>query len=139
MARRYARETGLSNSTGYALGAAKAEEVLTWCAELRIPMVTLWWLSTENFSRHPDEVGAVLDVIESKMGEWLSTGWIKQMGIRIRPIGKLELLPAAAWQALHKAEAATQQYTQMLLNVGVGYGRATGNRRRCQWVPARVL
>ena len=27
--RRYAREAGLSNSNGYALGAAKAEEVLT--------------------------------------------------------------------------------------------------------------
>ena len=74
--RRYAREAGLSNSTGYALGTAKAEEVLTWCAELRIPMLTLWWLSTENFGRHPDEVEAVLDVIESKIGEWVSTGWM---------------------------------------------------------------
>ena len=120
--RRYAREAGLSNSTGYALGAAKAEEVLTWCAELRIPMVTLWWLSTENFSRHPDEVEAVLDVIESKMGEWVSTGWMEQLGIRIRPIGKLELLPVFALQALQKAEAATRQHTRMLLNVGVGYG-----------------
>jgi short-chain Z-isoprenyl diphosphate synthase len=63
------REAGLSNSTGYALGAVKAEEVLTWCAELRLPMVTLWWLSTEKFSRQPDEVGAVLNVIESEMGE----------------------------------------------------------------------
>jgi short-chain Z-isoprenyl diphosphate synthase len=119
--RRYAREAGLSNSTGYALGAAKAEEVLTWCAEFRIPMVTLWWLSTENFSRHPDEVGPVLDVIESKMGEWVSTGWMEKLGIRIRAIGKLELLPVSALQALQKAEAATRRNTRMLLNVGVGY------------------
>ena len=87
--RRYAREAGLSNSTGYALGAAKAEEVLAWCAELKIPMVTLWWLSTENLSRHPDEIGAVLDVIESKMGEWLSRGYTERLGIRVRPIGRL--------------------------------------------------
>src|SRR2546425_734986 len=50
------------------------EEVLTWCAELRIPMVTLWWLSTENLGRHPEEVNAVLEVIEEKMTEWVQGG-----------------------------------------------------------------
>jgi short-chain Z-isoprenyl diphosphate synthase len=120
--RRYAREAGLSNSTGYALGAAKAEEVLTWCAALKIPMVTLWWLSTENFRRSPDEVGAVLDVIETKMDEWLSRGFAERSGIRIRPIGKLDLLPASALQALRHAEAATRDHDCLLLNVGVGYG-----------------
>ena len=38
--RRYARDAGLSNLKGYRLGATKAEEVLTWCAQLKIPMVT---------------------------------------------------------------------------------------------------
>ena len=120
--RRYAREAGLSISTGYALGAAKTEEFLTWCAELRIPLVTLWWLSTENFSRNPDDVGAVLDIIESKMGEWITTGRMDRLGIRIRPIGKLEMLPSSALKALQRAEAATRRNTRMLLNVGVGYG-----------------
>src|SRR5712691_7452589 len=94
--RRYAREAGLSNSRGYALGAIKTEEVLTWCAELRIPMVTLWWLSTENLGRHPEEVNAVLEVIEEKMTEWV--------------------------QVLQRAEAATRHRDRMLLNIGVGYG-----------------
>jgi short-chain Z-isoprenyl diphosphate synthase len=85
-------------------------------------MVTLWWLSTENFSRHPTEVGAVLDVIESKMSEWLSGGYAARLGIRVRPIGRLELLPASAVEALRRAEAATRHHDRMLLNVGVGYG-----------------
>jgi short-chain Z-isoprenyl diphosphate synthase len=57
--RRYAREARLSNLHGYRLGATKAEHVLAWCAELRIPMVTLWWLSTENLDRDPEDVSAV--------------------------------------------------------------------------------
>src|SRR5712692_4328738 len=69
--RRYAREAGLSNPEGYRLGAVKTEAVLSWCAELGVPVVTLWWLSTENFAREPDEVDAVLAVIEEKMGEWI--------------------------------------------------------------------
>jgi short-chain Z-isoprenyl diphosphate synthase len=120
--RRYAREAGLSNSSGYALGAAKAEEVLSWCAELKIPMVTLWWLSTENLDRQPEEVRAVLDVIEDKLTEWAAGGLADRLGIRVRPIGKLNLIPASVLQVLQRAEAATRQHDRMLLNVGVGYG-----------------
>ena len=56
---------------GYRRGAAKTEEVLTWCGDLAIPVITLWWLSTENLTREPVEVAAVLSVIEQKMVEWV--------------------------------------------------------------------
>ena len=120
--RRYVREAGLSNSSGYALGAAKAEEVLSWCAELKIPMVTLWWLSTENLDRQPEEVKAVLDVIKDKLAEWVAGGLADRLDIRIRPIGTLNLIPASVLQVLQGAEMATRQHDRMLLNVGVGYG-----------------
>lgn len=120
--RRYAREAGLSNLGGYRLGAAKAEEVLLWCAELRIPMVTLWWLSTENLSRHSEDVGAVLEVIERTLPEWIHDGLTDRLGIRIRPIGKLDLLPASTLEVLQRAEFETRHRDRMLLNVGVGYG-----------------
>jgi short-chain Z-isoprenyl diphosphate synthase len=120
--RRYAREAGLSTLKGYRLGAAKAEEVLTWCAQLRIPMVTLWWLSTDNLSRESDDVAAVLDVIEGKLPEWVQRGLTEELGIRIRPIGTLELLPPAVRRALQAAESATRHHDRLLLNIGVGYG-----------------
>ena len=37
-----------------------ALDVLLWCAELSIPAVTLWVLSTENFQRTPTEVSGIL-------------------------------------------------------------------------------
>jgi len=120
--RRFARHAGLSNLSGYRLGASKAEEVLAWCRELRIPMVTMWWLSTENLAREPEDVAAVLRVIEDKMAEWVQGGLARRLGLRIRPIGKLELLPATTLEALRAAEDATRAHTGMLLNVGVGYG-----------------
>jgi short-chain Z-isoprenyl diphosphate synthase len=120
--RRYAREAGLSNLRGYRLGATKAEEVLTWCGQLKIPMVTLWWLSTENLSREVIDVAAVLDVIEDTIPEWVRSGLTARLGIRIRPIGKLDLLPNSVLQALHLAASATAHHERLLLNVAVGYG-----------------
>jgi len=121
--RRYARETGLATlAEGYRIGAEKTEEVLAWCAELSIPTVTLWWLSTENLTRAPGEVADVLQVIETKMAEWIDGGLAERLGMRVRPIGRLDLLPAGALKALRAAESATRHRERMLLNVGVGYG-----------------
>ena len=121
--RRYAREAGLSEpSEGYLLASLKTEEVLTWCAGLGIPVVTLWWLSTENLTREPDEVTAILRVIEKKMVEWMQGGLVQQLRIRVRPIGKLELLPASTLQVLRGIDSTTQHHDRMLVNVGVGYG-----------------
>jgi len=121
--RRYAREAGLADPReGYLLGAAKTEEVLAWCAALGIPVVTLWWLSTENLTREPGEVEIILQVIEEKMAEWTQGSFVQHLRIRVRPIGKLELLPASTLQILRRVESATQHHNRMLLNVGVGYG-----------------
>ncbi len=121
--RRYARETGLvSLVEGYRLGADKTEEVLAWCAEVGIPTVTLWWLSTENLARQPGEVADVLKVIEERMADWVQGGLVERLGMRVRPIGLLDLLPAGALNALRAAEAATRHQPRMLLNVAVGYG-----------------
>src|SRR5215831_291276 len=68
--RRFAQEAGVSRLRGYHLGAGKAEEVLGWCSELKIPMVTLWWLSTENLARDKDDIASVLQVIEDRLPEW---------------------------------------------------------------------
>jgi short-chain Z-isoprenyl diphosphate synthase len=120
--RRYAREAGLSTLKGYRLGATKAEEVLSWCAQLEIPMVTLWWLSTENLSRAAGDVTAVLGVIEDTLPGWLHGGLASRLGVRIRPIGTLDLLPDSVLRVLQRAESATRHHERLLLNVGVGYG-----------------
>jgi short-chain Z-isoprenyl diphosphate synthase len=120
--RRYAREAGLSNLKGYRLGASKAEEVLTWCVELQIPMVTLWWLSTENLNRASVDVTAVLEVIEDTLPGWTESGFTARLGMRIRPIGRLDLLPDSVLRVLRGVEQATRHHDRLLLNVGVGYG-----------------
>ncbi len=121
--RRYARETGLASlAEGYRIGAEKTEEVLGWCAELGISTVTLWGLSTENLARQPAEVADVLRVISRKMIEWTDGGLAERLGMRIRPIGLLDLLPEPALATLRAAEVATRHHERLFLNVAVGYG-----------------
>ena len=51
--RRWARANapGQPLVAGYQAGADRLKEFVEWCDELGIPVVTLWVLSTDNFSR----------------------------------------------------------------------------------------
>jgi len=121
--RRYARALGLMDVLeGHRRGANKLEEVLTWCAELDIRMVSIWILSTENLHRPPEELVGLLNLIEQKMRDVARDPKTHHKRMRIRAIGKLELLPPSLQSAIREAEEATREYDTLFLNVAVGYG-----------------
>src|SRR5574337_417697 len=121
--RRYARERGYSTLLeGHRRGAEKLEEVLNWCEELAIGMVTVWIFSTENVSRSQEEVDGLLGLIEKKMRDIASDPKVHRKRMRIRAIGKMDLLPQSTVNAIQEAENATRDYDAFCLNVAVGYG-----------------
>src|SRR5262245_51042442 len=66
--RRYARRAGHTDvSEGHRAGADKVDEVLGWCEDLLVPVVTMWALSTDNFNRDPEELVPLLGIIEQKI------------------------------------------------------------------------
>jgi short-chain Z-isoprenyl diphosphate synthase len=121
--RRYARSIGLmSILEGHRLGAKKLEEVLTWCEELNIRMVSIWILSTENLQRAPEEVAGLVQLIANRLRDAAHDPKTHSKRMRIRAIGKLELLPESLRDAIREAEEATKEYDSFFLNVAVGYG-----------------
>jgi short-chain Z-isoprenyl diphosphate synthase len=121
--RRYARSIGLMDIVeGHRLGANKLDDVLTWCEELGIRMVSIWILSTENLQRPPDEVAGLVELIGNRLRDAARDPRTHRKRMRIRAIGKLEILPASLRDAIREAEDATQEYDGFFLNVAVGYG-----------------
>ena len=58
--RRWAREMGyVDPNDGHRVGAAKIEELLRWCDEAGVEVVTLWLLSTDNLHRDPAELNPI--------------------------------------------------------------------------------
>ncbi len=121
--RRYARARGFADPLeAYRLGADKLDEVLSWCMDLGIPMVTLWVFSTDNLSRPPEEVTRLLSVVEQKLRTIAADPRIHRRRIRIRAVGKLELLPDSMIEAIRAAEAATAPYGEAVLTIAIAYG-----------------
>ena len=121
--RRYALERGFVDPLeAYALGARKLDDVLLWCDELSIPAVSLWVLSTENFRRDASEVSGILATVEAKLVQLARHPRIRRLGVRVRAVGKLDLLPDSVVAAIREAEEATAANRGMVLTIAVAYG-----------------
>jgi short-chain Z-isoprenyl diphosphate synthase len=123
--RRYARKYGATDPHQiYALGARKLDDVLEWCCELRIPAVTLWAVSTDNLSRRSAaEVSGILAAVEAKLAALAQDPRIHQQRVRVKAVGRLELLPAPTVAAIRAAEEATATYDDGLaLTIAIAYG-----------------
>lgn len=116
--RRWAKAMGYTDTAeGHRRGAEKIDELLGWCVELDIPLVTLWLLSTENLSREPEEVGALVEIIEDKVRDLAADkDW------KIRALGALEMLPDSSREVIERAQDESAGHTGRILNVAVGYG-----------------
>ena len=121
--RRHAHKRGVSDpSEIYQRGAEKLDEILDWCVELQIPAVTLWVFSTENLKRSQAEVSSILSAIETKVAALARDPFVQQRRIRVRAIGRLDILPESVIAAIRAAEAATTQNNSMALTIAVAYG-----------------
>jgi len=115
--RRWARSEGHADvSNGHRKGADKIFELLSWCRETGVEVVTLWLLSTDNLRRHEDELGPLLTIIEDTVNGLVEEGW------HVNPVGALDLLPDHTARALKHAAEVTAGNPGLVVNVAVVYG-----------------
>jgi len=101
--RRYARAERLPDyAASYRVGMAKFVEFLEWTAELEIPAVTCWLLSTENLARPDDELEPYYEVLIELFDRIPETP--AGQDVTVRFIGSLDLLPADLVEATKRLQ-----------------------------------
>jgi short-chain Z-isoprenyl diphosphate synthase len=117
--RRWARGEGFTDvNDGHRAGAAKIADLLGWCDEAGVEVVTLWLLSTDNLTRPADELEPLLEIITNVVDELSgpTARW------RLRMVGALDLLPREMSDRLSAAASRTVGRAGLELNIAVGYG-----------------
>ncbi|MEY3407021.1 MAG: hypothetical protein RL038_82 [Actinomycetota bacterium] len=114
--RRWAAEQGGPASRGHRVGASRIQNLLEWCEEQDVKVVTLWLLSTENLNRNQSELIPLLRIIENTANELAATGrW------RINLVGAASALPEQTAQVLSAAQSQTVDCSGLTVNMAVGY------------------
>ncbi len=114
--RRWAKQNPDSTDPyGHKRGAAKIADLLGWCEETQVEVVTLWMLSTDNFKRSPEEVATLIGVISEIVDDLAARKrW------SIKAVGALDILPQPLAEKLASLPGCADSKLQV--NVAIGYG-----------------
>ena len=117
---RWAKAHKLSVSRGHRQGTETLREIIRHTDDLGIEALSLYAFSTENWSRPPEEVSAlmqlILDFFASEIDE------LDEKNVRILILGDKGALPEKQRETLAEAERRTENNTGLRLNIAVNYG-----------------
>ena len=106
-----------STSRGHKAGAEKIIDLLDWCEESKVEVLTIWLLSNQNLSRPPAELEPLLAIIADTVNDLA-----RRRRWEIRPVGSMELLPKELVDQLNDVAIKTKGIKGVLINVAIGYG-----------------
>ena len=117
--RRWARATGAASvNDGHQRGADKIVDLLGWCDDAGVEVVTLWLLSTDNLGRPDAELAPLLRIIEAVVGDLAGP----QNRWTLNIVGALDLLPAQTARLLKESAEGTAGRPGVVVNIAVAYG-----------------
>jgi tritrans,polycis-undecaprenyl-diphosphate synthase [geranylgeranyl-diphosphate specific] len=120
--RRFSKIQGHVNVVkGHEIGVDTLERVLDWSIDLGIEIVTAYAFSTENFSRSDDEVEGLMNLFIKNFKRILSHEKIHRNEVKVKVVGRIDLLPDNVRSAILDAEKATAKYNKRLFNIAIGY------------------
>ncbi len=120
--RRWAKKNLSMNKEGHWKGADAVENLLDWCEEFDIKIITLYVLSAENLSRKDEELEFLFDLIKTRLEKLYNDPRIHRNKMRVKAMGRIELLPESLKEVLHRLDTVTKDYNEHFLNIAIAYG-----------------
>jgi len=120
--RRWAKYHFLASKGIHAMGADKAEQLLTWIYDLKIKITTLYVLSIENLERDKKELDDIYNLLGIKLEKLYNDSRIHEREMKIKAIGNIDALPQSIKDILSKLEKETDHYDLTFLNIAIAYG-----------------
>ena len=109
-----------SRNYGHLQGLKTVETVIKSSIRQKIPFLTLYTFSTENWSRPESEINFLFDVIRKSLKKKIKN--IIKQGIKINIIGRKEGLPKDIKQTIKIIEKKTFHNKVITLNLALNYG-----------------
>ena len=120
--RRWAKRNLTMQEKGHFKGADTVENLLDWCEEFDIKIITLYVLSAENLDRENDELDYLYELIHMRLEKLYNDPRIHKNKMRVKAIGRIDLLPNSIQDILQKLDAISKNYDNHFLNIAIAYG-----------------
>jgi undecaprenyl diphosphate synthase len=117
---RWAAERGLPVIEGHRAGADVVKARLKDAADLGVRELTVYSFSTENWSRPPEEVAALMAMFAQRIRD--ETPELRDEGVRMRFIGRRDRVSADLVEQMAWAEEETRDGELITLVIAFDYG-----------------
>jgi undecaprenyl diphosphate synthase len=121
--RRWAADHGIPIREGHRAGALALRDTVRACAQAGIDVLTVFAFSDDNWKRGETEVAQLMGLIRAFATSELAG--LREENVRVRTIGRIEALPAAARLAIEALVSTTAENDGLVLNLALNYGART--------------
>ena len=120
---RWGKNKGKSRNFGHLNGVETVKDVVKNSIKLKIPIVTFYVFSSENWKRPKSEVDFLFKLIKNYFLKEIKN--IIKQGIRINIFGEMNKLSASIKPTLRNTINLTKKNKKILVNLAINYGSKT--------------
>ncbi len=117
---RWALQQGLSRVEGHRKGVGAVRLTVNACLEKKIPYLSLFAFSSENWARPPEEVNYLMQLFIDSIEEEMTH--LHERGVRVRFLGERSQLSEILQACIESIEALTAKNTNLTLSLALNYG-----------------
>ncbi|NLL46248.1 MAG: isoprenyl transferase [Clostridiales bacterium] len=117
---RWAKKRGLPRTAGHAAGAETFRKIATRCKNLGLEYLTVYAFSTENWKRPPEEVAAIMTLLEKYLLEAIEK--MEKEGIRLFIMGDMAPLSPRLRELAELTAEISKKLEGFQVNLCLNYG-----------------
>ncbi len=117
---RWAKKRGLQRKEGHKAGSLTVKKIVKACLKLNIPYLTLYAISTENWTRPTTEIKALMNLL----GEFISAERdnFHKNQIRLLVSGDISQFPSSLQKSINETVNLTKRNKKLIINIALNYG-----------------
>ena len=119
--RRWATEKGMNPLKGHTIGFDILKDIIRFAIKLGIKHLSLYTLSMENLKRSQTEVNHLFFLLKKGLGELRKDKELKKNEVKIKVLGRLNLLPKNLQSEISKIHQETKDYSKYVVNFCIAY------------------
>ncbi len=116
---RWAQKRNRPRTVGHVQGVRIAKKIIRACSDLKIPFLTLYAFSSENWGRPSAEVAILMRLLHKYLKREKEN--LHKLNIKVQVLGQIERLPEDIVKEIVSTMDLTKSNTGMVLNMCLSY------------------
>ena len=117
---RWGKKKGKNRNYGHLKGIETVKKIVKSSIEFKIPIVTFYVFSSENWKRPKKEVSYLLNLIKVYFTKEMKN--IQKQGIKLNVFGEIEKISKDVKSVLKKSIKSTKKNKRIIVNLAINYG-----------------